>query len=68
LRHEVHGVTRGGISIGDAMVPLNLGKSQIIAEGTLVDGRSLSASAKDGLDRGGLTASFPCSFPRLSVQ
>jgi hypothetical protein len=66
--HEVHGMTRGGILIGDAIVPLNLGKLQIIAEGTLVDGCLLSSSAKGILSRGGLTASFPCSFPRLSVQ
>ena len=45
LRHEVHGVTRRGILIGDAIVPLNLGKLQLIAEGTLVDGRSLRVSA-----------------------
>jgi hypothetical protein len=50
LRHEVHGVTRRGILIGDAIVPLNLGKLQIIAEGTLVDGRSLSASAAGYLE------------------
>lgn len=39
-------MTRGGILIGDAIAPLNLAKLQIIAEGTLLDGRSLSASAE----------------------
>jgi hypothetical protein len=50
LRHEVHGVTRRGILIGDAIAPLNLGKLQLIAEGTLVNGRSLRVSAAGYLE------------------